>query len=183
MKTIAKRPGFSGGVVVVQFPRKITAWLICAGILMLHGFSYSQTTAGQINGTVSDSSGGVIPGASVILTNQNTNVVSHATTNQSGFFAFLNVQPGLYAMMFTAPGFKTVALPAFNLVVSQILTENETLTIGSANETVNVTAGAEGVMLQRSSSDLGNVIEAKEIQQLPLNGRNFTSLLVLVTWS
>jgi hypothetical protein len=69
---------------------------------MLHKFSYSQTTAGQINGTVSNSSGGVIPGASIIPTNQNTNVVSHATTNQSDLFAFLNVQPGLYAMTFTA---------------------------------------------------------------------------------
>jgi Carboxypeptidase regulatory-like domain len=163
----------------MHFLKKVSMWLVSLSIFMVHGWMIAQSTAGQINGTVSDASGGVIPNASVTLTNQNTNVVTHATTNQSGFFVFLNVQPGLYTMHFSAPNYKTIELPSFNLVVSQILTENETLTIGDATETVNVSAGTEGVMLQRSSSDLGNVIEAREIQQLPLNGRNFTSLLVL----
>jgi len=76
-------------------------------------------------------------------------------------------------------GFKKLALPRFPLVVGQILTENESLTVGAATETVNVNSAAEDVMLERSSSELGSVIETREIQQLPLNGLNFTSLLIL----
>jgi hypothetical protein len=118
-------------------------------------------------------------GASVTLTNQDTNVVSHATTNRSGYFVFLDVPPGPYILRISKEGFKAVELPTFSLLVNQTLTENETLSVGSTTEVVKVTTGQEGVMLQNSSSELGNVIQTKEIQQLPLNGRNFTSLLIL----
>ena len=98
---------------------------------------------------------------------------------KSGYFVFLDIKPGPYVLTITEQGLKTVELPIFNLVVNQTLTENETMSVGSNTEIVKVTEGQEGVMLQNSSSELGNVIETKEIQNLPLNGRNFTSLLIL----
>jgi Carboxypeptidase regulatory-like domain len=134
----------------------------------------AQHATGGVNGTVTDPTGSVIVGAAATLTNQGTNIISHATTNSSGHFVFLDVTPGPYVLTITKEGFKTVELPTFNLVVNQNLTENETLSVGSNTEIVKVTAGEEGMMLQNSSSELGNVIETKEIQQLPLNGRNFT---------
>ncbi len=158
---------------------RIASVIVAAMLLAWPTLVYGQSAAGQINGTITDTTGSLIPGASVALTNQNTNVVRRTTSNRDGSFAFLNVPPGSYAMTVAAKGFKTVALPAFNLVVNQLLTENVPMTLGAATETVQVSSSAEDVMLQRSSSEMGSVIEEKEIAQLPLNGRNFTSLLVL----
>jgi len=138
-----------------------------------------QRTSGSINGTVSDAESRVIVGAEVTLTNQDTNIVNRATTNGSGSFVFLNIDPGPYKVRVAKPGFKITEVPTFNLTVNQSLTLNETLSIGATTETVQVSAEDMGVMLQKSSSELGTVIQAKEIQQLPLNGRNFTSLLIL----
>jgi hypothetical protein len=161
--------------------RRSIVWL-CSLALMtvfLPVSLFGQHATSEVNGTVTDSQGRVVGGAAVTLTNQDTNVVSHTTTNSQGYFVFLDLTPGPYTASITKQGFKTIDLPAFTLVVSQILTENEVLEVGSTSETVEVSAAAEGVMLERSSSELGSVIETKEIQQLPLNGRNFTSLLVL----
>ena len=140
---------------------------------------FAQHATGGVNGTVTDSSGAVVVGATATLTNQDTNIINHATTNRSGYFVFLDITPGPYTLTISKEGFKAVQLPTFNLVVNQTLTENETLEIGSTTEIVKVTTGEEGVMLQTASSELGSVIQTKEIQQLPLNGRNFTSLLIL----
>lgn len=158
--------------------------IIASGLLVL-GFMFlpcglsGQHTSGVINGTVTDPQGGVIPDAAVTLTNQDKNILRRANTNGSGAFVFLNVDPGPYTLTIAKQGFRTIALPTFNLVVNQVLTENQTMTVGAASETVEVDAGQVGVMLERGSSELGTVIQAKEIQQLPLNGRNFTSLLIL----
>ena len=117
--------------------------------------------------------------ATVILTNTDTNVTVPSTTNNSGYFTFVDVTPGSYRMVITRQGFKKIELPSFPVVVNQVLTENEVFSPGAVTDTVTVNAAAEGVMLEKSSSELGNVIQSKEIQQLPLNGRNFTQLLIL----
>lgn len=163
----------------MRFPKIISGWLLFAILFALPKMLQSQSAAGQINGTITDTTGGVIPGATVTLTNQDTNVVNHVTTNQNGHFTFLNVMPGSYTMTISAKGFKTTSLPPFNVLVNQNLTENQALEVGSTNETVNVSAASEAVMLQSSSSELGSVIETPEVQRLPLNGRNFTQLLIL----
>jgi hypothetical protein len=163
----------------MRFHRFIVSFLCSLMMVVTSTALFGQRATGGVNGTVTDPTGGVVVGASVTLTNQDTNVVSHATTNRSGYFVFLDVAPGPYILRISKEGFKAVELPTFRLLVSQTLTENETLSVGSTTEVVKVTAGQEGVMLQNSSSELGNVIQTKEIQQLPLNGRNFTSLLIL----
>jgi len=140
---------------------------------------FGQHTSGSINGTVSDTEGQVIVGAEVTLTNRDTNVVSHAATNGSGGFVFLNIDPGPYTANIKKQGFRTVEIPTFNLTVNQALTLNETMPVGTTSETVEVSTDSMGVLLQKSTSELGTTIQAKEIQQLPLNGRNFTSLLIL----
>ena len=155
----------------------LCAWSFLLGVTSTALFA--QHATGGVNGTVTDSSGAVVVGATATLTNQDTNVINHATTNRSGYFVFLDITPGPYTLTISKEGFKAVQLPTFNLVVNQTLTENETLEVGSTTEIVKVTTGQEGVMLQTASSELGSVIQTKEIQQLPLNGRNFTSLLIL----
>ena len=157
------------------------AWALSLSIL-LTAFSraaFSQQATSEVHGTVTDPAGRVLPGATVTLHNVQTNVNQTTTTNSSGYFAFVDITPGQYDMNVSDPGFKTQKLPPFHLVVGQILTENEALSIGKASQTVTVNAASEAVMLEKSSSQLGSVIETKEIQSLPLNGRNFTSLLIL----
>lgn len=153
--------------------------LALAGAVALALPASAQQATASVNGTITDSSGSVIPGADVTLTNVETNVIAHARSNGKGYFAFVDVTPGEYTMTVVKTNFKKVVLPAFHLVVNQTLTEDETLSVGAENETVTVEATNEGIMLQRGSSELGNVIESKEIQNLPLNGRNFTQLLIL----
>lgn len=153
--------------------------IVMAAMVALSLPAIGQHATGGVNGTITDPSGSVIPGAVVTLTNVETNVVARAKTNGSGYYAFVDVTPGEYTMTVESAGFKKVVLPVFHLVVDQTLTENETLSVGSEGQTVTVAASSEGVMLERSSSELGNVIESKEIQNLPLNGRNFTQLLIL----
>ncbi|MBN9614392.1 MAG: carboxypeptidase regulatory-like domain-containing protein, partial [Acidobacteriales bacterium] len=138
-----------------------------------------QHTSGSVNGTVVDIQGRVIVGAAVTLTNQDTNVISRVTTGGNGGFVLLNIAPGPYIATITKQGFSTVETPVFNLTVDQALTLNQTLPIGIATETVQVSAETMSTLLQKSTSELGTTIQAKEIQQLPLNGRNFTSLLIL----
>jgi hypothetical protein len=92
---------------------------------------FGQHTSGSINGTVSDTEGQVIVGAEVTLTNRDTNVVSHAATNGSGGFVFLNIDPGPYTANIKKQGFRTVEIPIFNLTVNQALTLNETMPVGS----------------------------------------------------
>jgi len=154
-------------------------WLVALAAISAPLSALGQHATASINGTVTDTTGSVIPGATIILTNTDTNVTVRSVTNNSGYFAFVDVTPGSYRMVVSKQGFKKVELPSFPVVVNQVLTENEVLSPGAVTDTVTVNAAAEGVMLEKSSSELGNVIQSKEIQQLPLNGRNFTQLLIL----
>src|SRR5690349_16382826 len=138
--------------------------------------AFAQTRGGEANGTVTDSSGAVVPAAAVTLTNQGTNIQSSATTNSSGYFVFVNVQPGSYKLKVEKQGFKSVA-SSFQVAVNQAVTQNMTLDVGSASTTVEVTAAAP--VIDSTTTELGTVIEEKTVQALPLNGRNFTQLLTL----
>lgn len=155
------------------------SFLFAVILALVSGVTMAQRTTGVINGTVTDPEERVIDGVSVTLINQDTNITSRTTTNSRGSFVFLNINPGPYVLKFEKQGFRSISVPSFSLTVNQTLTENETMSVGATTDTIEVTADQMGVMLQKSNSELGTVIQAKEIQQLPLNGRNFTSLLVL----
>jgi len=159
--------------------RKVLSACLGVVVALAPAMAFGQRTTGVINGTVSDSTGALVVGVAVTLTNQDTGIVSRAMTNATGAFVFLNVDPGPYALTFAKPGFRTISIQPFALTVNQTLTENQTMTVGATSETVEVDASQLGIMLQKGTSELGTVIQTKEIQQLPLNGRNFTSLLVL----
>ena len=136
-----------------------------------------QTATGEVNGTISDPNGAVMSVASATLINQATNIEVRAQANQNGYFTFVNVKPGRYLLRIEAKGFKTAQTSAFDVGVSQSVTQDVTLTLGEVSEAVQVTASAE--LVQRSSSELGTVIPEKTVADLPLNGRNFTQLLTL----
>jgi hypothetical protein len=139
----------------------------------------AQTPTAVVNGTVVDATGSVVPDAKVTAVSQETNISSAKTTSTDGSFAILNLLPGSYVLTVEKNGFKKLALPAFNLDVNQTLTQTLTLQLGSASETVTVSAESVGVMLQRASTELGTIIDEQAMHELPLNGRNFTELLIL----
>src|SRR5438132_3212146 len=136
-----------------------------------------QTATGEVNGTVTDKSGGFVAGAAVKLTNKATKIENRVTTNSDGYFVFINVKPGTYVLAVEAKGFKITQISPFDVGVNQTVTQAVRLEVGAITEQMVV--NAEAVMLESSTSDLGTVIEAKAVNDLPLNGRNFTQLLTL----
>src|SRR5271165_2099386 len=138
---------------------------------------FAQTPTAVVNGSVVDTSGAVVPDARVVAINQETNVVSQKATAADGTFTIINLLPGNYAVTVEKSGFKKAALPVFKLDVNQTLTERIELQVGSSAETV--TAESVGVMLQRATTELGTTIDEQMMHELPLNGRNFTELLIL----
>src|SRR5713226_8194401 len=137
----------------------------------------AQTASGEVNGTVTDKSGGLVAGATVKLTNQATKIEDWIRTNSAGYFVFINVKPGSYVLGAEAKGFKTTQISPFDVGVNQTVTQTITLEVGAVNE--HVVVNAEAVMLEGSSSELGTVISERAVNDLPLNGRNFTQLLTL----
>lgn len=152
---------------------KSALWL-AAALLLGSCALFAQTPTAEVNGSVVDSSGGTVPGADVKVTNEDTNIVSDTDTNQDGAFTIVNLPPGNYVLSAEKSGFKTISLPVFTLDVNQTLTEKLTMQVGSSSETVTVSA--QGALLQSSSAELGTTIAPTVVEQLPLNGRNFTEL-------
>src|SRR5579871_118743 len=158
------------------YPLAIALLLFC---LHPRGALFAQNPAAVVNGSVVDPSGGSVPEALVTVRNQQTNVTSVKTTGADGTFTIVNLLPGNYTMTVEKSGFKKVELPVFKLDVNQILTETITMQIGATSETVTVSAESVGVMVQRASTELGTIFDEQMVHELPLNGRNFTQLLIL----
>ena len=137
---------------------------------------FSQAN-GKVSGTVTDANGAGVSGAAIKLQNQATKIETEATTNESGYFNFVNLNPAMYTLRVEVQGFKGAQTPAFDVGVNEAVTQNVSLTVGQVSETVEISTSAE--LIQQTSSDLGTVIPEKVVQDLPLNGRNFTRLLTL----
>jgi hypothetical protein len=138
---------------------------------------FGQTATGGVNGTIADPSGAVIQDATVKLTNLDTQIAAQVPTSAAGYFVFVNVRPGNYTLTVSKTGFKTTQSAAFKVGVNETITQSMALDLGNTTQVVEVAGSAP--IVQSSSSELGTVIEQKEVQELPLNGRNFTQLLSL----
>ncbi len=137
----------------------------------------AQTGTSNITGTVRDTQGAVVPGATVTAKNDATGVTSTQTTNDAGLYAFTALPVGNYTITIEKQGFKTLQKTHNALEVGTPLTADAALEVGSVSETVTVTGGTE--QLQTANATMGNVVEQKAIEALPLNGRNPLTLLLL----
>src|SRR3989440_4535711 len=137
----------------------------------------AQTGTSNITGTIRDTNGSVVPGATVTAKNEATGVASPQTTTESGLYSFASLPVGNYTVTIEKQGFKTLQKKNNPLQVGEPLTVDGALEIGQVSETVTVTGGAE--QLQNSNATIGNVVEQKAIEALPLNGRNPLTLLLL----
>jgi hypothetical protein len=157
--------------------RDWTATLILAVALAGGMPAWGQLSSATVTGTVRDPATGVVPNATIILRNVGTSVERRAVSNSTGDYSLTNVPPGQYTMETSAPGFKTDRVAEFQLAVSQTATINITLEIGQTEQSVEVQAVATQV--EAATSELGSVVNTKQVLDLPLNGRNFTQLLSL----
>src|ERR1700733_13700152 len=152
-------------------------FILATGVFVLLPTATSAQVGTSITGTVHDSSGAVIPDANVVLHNPETKLDLVTTTNSAGVYGFPSVQPGTYDIKVSKTGFEAAVESGVTVVVNQVGTFDVTLKTGSVSETVTVQATANEV--ETTSSELGVAIVKTQVNDLPLNGRNFTQLLNL----
>src|SRR6202047_339772 len=137
----------------------------------------AQVDAGTILGTVSDASGGSVHGATVTLTNEGTNASLSTTTRDDGTYKFVPVKIGSYKLTATIQGFSTVTQRNVVVNVGQDVVVDFTLKPGSVSETVEVASTVP--VLETQDASVGQVVDSRNVNNLPLNGRNFTFLAQL----
>lgn len=158
---------------------KIALYLLLVGVSCGLGvrLAFGQGATATINGTVVDPQGNAMPGTVLTLVNLGTRVSQLSQSNQDGRYIFASLTPGHYSLSASKTGFATVVVPDFELTVNQTATHDITLPVGST--TAEVTVQPASVSVDSSSTELGTAIETREVNSLPLNGRNFTELLAL----
>ena len=152
-------------------------FLICAFFLVIVQTTLGQNTTGTITGRLTDSSGAVIAGANVAVRNVGTGEVRTLTTGDSGDFTATLLLPGHYSVTASHTGFKTAIRNDITLEVDQTVRADLTLDVGSETQKVEVAASA--LTLDTDSPAVAQTINEKQVSELPLNGRNFVSLLFL----
>ncbi|HXW16677.1 MAG TPA: carboxypeptidase-like regulatory domain-containing protein, partial [Candidatus Acidoferrales bacterium] len=149
----------------------VWAVLALAAILCTANSSYAQVSFAQLNGTVTDESGGAVAKASVSLREMDTNLSYTATTGDAGFYVFPKLEPGRYELKIAFAGFSNYTQTGIALTVGQSATINVTLKVATKGEQVVVTSEAPVIEPTRTESQ---VIDTKQIDALPISGRLFT---------
>lgn len=187
--TTARRRRVAKSVDTPALPEttKITRWLgrgVCGMAmtlaLLVSGWigavpAQAQTSNGSVVGTVTDSTGAIVPGAKVVLKSVATNATQMATTGSAGNYSFVNVKPDRYNLMISKQGFQSMTQTAIDVQVGGATRVNVALKVGNVSQTVTVTASQAGLQTQNAS--LGGVVEGQQVVQAPLNGRNVNNLL------
>lgn len=157
--------------------RKHTTISLAVMLLFLGMSAMAQVESGKVVGTVHDSSGAVLAGTKVTVTNVDTNVTHVVTTNDAGEYSVAELQPGTYTVVGEHEGFKKAQQTPFKLDVNQVVRVDLSLPVGSVNETMTVTAAEP--LVESETSSIGQVIEQNRVNDLPLNGRDFVQLAYL----
>jgi hypothetical protein len=143
-----------------------TATVLCLIVSMWMTPAWGQQNQGAITGRITDPSSGVIAGAAITLANQETGVKRNTTTNQTGNYGFASLPFGSYELEVQAKGFRKLVQQGIRIYVGQTTTLDLALELGSVDQTVEVIAAAP--IVESSTSDLGTVVDAKQVQELPV---------------
>ena len=147
-------------------------------LLFASVMAFAQTEGARIAGRVTDPTDAVIVGAECRVTNIETNLSTSTTTNEDGIYVIPDLRPATYRLTIQKEGFRTVVQPSLQLYVQDAVNENFKLALGSVSETSTVT-GVEPI-LQTVSAAVSTVVNYQFVQNMPLNGRSFQSLIALV---
>ena len=142
--------------------------------IFLPMYAAAQSVSGTILGTVTDSSGSIIPGAKVTIVNEGTGLTRTVQSDANGEYTAPSLPTGHYTVITEMTGFKTTTLSNIELGVDQRARLNMKLEVGAMTESVSVEAISP--LVQTSSSELGTTVRSEQIEALPLNGRNFVNL-------
>src|ERR1700730_3305412 len=167
------------GVFVVM-RKNILPLSACMVILAVSVLGYAQQSAtATLRGIVMDPNGAVLPGARVIATQKETAIKRETTTNDEGSYMLSNLPPGSYEVKVEANGFKDkISATPVALQVGQTVTLDTTLELGTLGETIDLVG--EIPLVETTKSGVEGVIDQREVQSLPLNGRNFLELALLI---
>src|SRR5271167_2424916 len=162
----------------ILIPRAVLA-IAAAMVLTLLCVSpaRAQVDAGSILGTVTDASGSAVRGATVTLTNEGTNAALSTTSGSDGGYKFTPVRIGSYKIAVTFQGFETVVRPHVTVNVGESVVADFSLKPGNVTTTVEVTSTTP--VLETQDASVGQVVDSRSVNNLPLNGRNFTFLAQL----
>src|SRR5688572_15510853 len=151
--------------------------LAVAAWLMASPAAAAQIGAGALTGTVVDQAGATVPGATVTFTEIGTNLSRTTVTSDDGTYRIAGLQPGSYAVRVALDGFRPLVRDGIGLATGETVRLDLQLELGSVAEVITVTADAP--LLRSETSGLGQVIDNRQIVDLPLNGRSFITLATL----
>ena len=160
--------------------RLLAAFWVSAATLIAQG-AFAQVDRAVLEGTVKDTSGGVIVGATVKVQAVATGITEEKQTNSAGYYRFPGLQIGQYTVTASNNSFKTKAIESVLLEVGQTRTLDITLEVGTASEKVVVELSDDPA--ERSSAESSAVIGELQVENLPLNGRNWATLTRLAPWA
>ena len=161
-----------------RLTRIFAAWMLPAIIVVLAACpALAQQGRGTIFGTVTDASGAVVPGATITIVNTATNVETTVVSNESGYFLVSNLIVGPYTVAASKEGFKKRLRTGLTLEVDQKAQVDLSLETGAVSEVLEISATS--ALVDTTTATIGRVIENRRVQELPLNGRNALSLVLL----
>ena len=155
-----------------------TISLFMFSVFALASPTWAQSTFGSVVGTVADSSGASLAGATVTVTHNGTGVKRTATTDDSGDYQLLSLPPGAYTVAVESPGFKRYSRSPVDVLVAQAARIDVPMTVGEVSEQVTVSSSAP--LIQSENAALGQVVQGRAVTEMPLNGRNVLALVGLV---
>lgn len=147
-------------------------------LLLLAGHSAFAQSTGTITGVVTDSTGSVVQGASIIVTDVATGIHSVLKSESGGLYDITLLPVGTYTLVVEQTGFKRLTLTGIRLDAGQVVEQNVQLQVGDVSQSITITA--EVPLVDTESASLSTVIDERRVVDLPLNGRSFLSLTQLV---
>ena len=177
MRNRLARVSFANGVSVFSliFLTFLLFVFLCVFTTSSHAQSASAT--GRLEGTVTDPVGAEVPGAEIMVRNQNTGIATTVQSSADGEFTVLYLDPGVYEVSIQKSGFGTLVLRDITISVGTRAVIHPQLKVGKIEAVITVSA--ETPLVDTAASSLGTVVDQKSIQSLPLNGRNFTDFALL----
>ncbi|MFN2444665.1 MAG: carboxypeptidase regulatory-like domain-containing protein [Vicinamibacterales bacterium] len=157
---------------------RFSAWLVLVALAVCPALAAAQQTESRIVGKALDQSAAALPGVTVSVTSTETGAVRTTVTQGDGSFAVTNLGPGNYEVRFELPGFQGV-MKTVRVGVGQIETADAQMGVAGVAE--NVTVSADAPVLDISSAKIGVNVSPEEVENLPVNGRNFANLMTLAT--
>jgi hypothetical protein len=155
---------------------------ICLAVALLaclfHPMSFRAQTAATLVGDITDSSGALAPNVTVTVINEGTKIERKVLTNEAGQYRVTPLNPGTYTIQVEAAGFKREVRTGVVLEVGAVLEVDFSLQLGQVTETINVTGVTP--VLKTEESSVGNVVDSRELQHMPVNQRNYTRLILLM---